>query len=74
MAAAGERNTLLNDQEISLVAGGVQFDRAGIIDCPAQRQMGAVADLHGPRILGDRRLIEYEVARRNRCGVKPHTA
>ena len=40
MAAAGERNALLNDQQISLVAGGVQFDGAGVIDCPAQRQDG----------------------------------
>ena len=71
MPAADQRNARPNDQQIGLVAGGVQFDRAGIVDCPAQREVSAVTDLHRARVPGDRRLIEYKVVRRNRCGVNP---
>ena len=65
-AAALQRDAVLDQLEIGLVAGRIERDRAGVVDDAAERQHGAVADHHVAGVVGDRRLIEHEVVRGER--------
>ena len=56
-----------NELEIRLVAGRAQRDRARVVDRAAQRQHGIIAQHNVADVVGDRGLIEHEVASGERC-------
>ena len=67
LTAALKRDAVLDELQVGFIAGRTQCDGAGVVNHAAQRQHGAVADHHVAGVVGDRHLIEYEIAGAKKC-------